>query len=104
MQAVVRFAYDSMVLVIYKGRIFIQLKNGVMHIFLIYFFGPTIKSDLLHLRQLIEMGYGMRLDNKHIAIFDGRGNFILKVSLLKNHMFPVEIKNDLYHCLSDIVN
>ena len=54
--------------------------------------------------QLLEKGYKIQLRDNHFSIFNQRDKIIFKSPLTSNHMFKIDIKNDVYYCLSGIVN
>ncbi|GKV47387.1 hypothetical protein SLEP1_g54294 [Rubroshorea leprosula] len=99
----VKFADESTVPVMGKGRILIKLKNGDHNYISDVFYVPDMKSNLLSLSQLLERGYNMLLCDNQLSIFDVKGTLILKAPLSKNRMFRVDIASEVYTCLSAIL-
>ncbi|GKV49915.1 hypothetical protein SLEP1_g56638 [Rubroshorea leprosula] len=91
----VKFADESTLPVMGKGRILIKLKNGDHNYISDVFYVPDMKSNLLSLGQLLERGYNMLLRDNQLSIFDVKGTLILKAPLSKNRMFRVDIASEL---------
>lgn len=56
---------------------------------------PSMKSDILNLGQLLEKVYDIYLKNYSVFLWNNRGNLIMKVKILKNRMFSLNILNDI---------
>ncbi|XP_039140420.1 uncharacterized protein LOC120277629 [Dioscorea cayenensis subsp. rotundata] len=102
-QKVVKFADNSIIPVMGKGRILIQLKNGDHQFISDVFYVPGMKNNLLSMGQLLEKGYRMEMKNGHLTIL---GEKVVMSSLIrvmsKNRMFRIDIITDIYHCFSAI--
>ncbi|GKV17840.1 hypothetical protein SLEP1_g28296 [Rubroshorea leprosula] len=99
----VKFAYESTIPVMGKGRILIKLKNGDHNYISDVFYMPDMKSNLLSLGQFLERGYNMLLRDNQLSISYAKGTLILKAPLSKNRMFRVDIASEVYTCLSAVL-
>ncbi|WVY90422.1 hypothetical protein V8G54_035936 [Vigna mungo] len=61
---------------------------------------PTMKSNLLSLGQLLEKGYTMMMQKKHIEVFDEKQRLVLKAPLACNRTFKVSLNAMEIQCLT----
>ncbi|KAI9173368.1 hypothetical protein LWI28_000297 [Acer negundo] len=63
-----------------------------------------MKINILSLRQLLEKGYHISLQNMQLTITDARGKLVTRVQMTKNMMFPLAIHHDTPRCLTAIID
>ncbi|TXG54005.1 hypothetical protein EZV62_019261 [Acer yangbiense] len=88
-----------------KGNILIRLKNGKHEFISNVYYVPDMKNNILSLGQLLEKGYNILMNDYSLSIRDRQGNLIVKVPMMKNRMFMLNIQTDvakhLKSCLKD---
>ena len=69
----------------------IQRKDGQHSFINDVLYVPNMKNNLLSLRQLLEKGYSMQMEDNQMKIFDSNKRLILKAPLLRNRSFKIGI-------------
>ncbi|GKV11977.1 hypothetical protein SLEP1_g23184 [Rubroshorea leprosula] len=77
-----------------KGDVLIRSKNGSHLLITQVYYVPTLKSNILSLGQLLEMGYDIHLKNGYLTLRDGSHNLVAKVPTEKNRMFLLNVHVD----------
>lgn len=67
----VKFADDSTLSAARLGRVLIKRKDGSPSFISDVLYVPGMQSNLLSLGQLLEKGYGMKMENKEMKVYDG---------------------------------
>ncbi|XP_014491055.1 uncharacterized protein LOC106753714 [Vigna radiata var. radiata] len=96
----VRFADNSVIMAKGARRILIRRKEGQPAYMNNVLYVPNMKSNLLSLGQLLEKGYTMNMNQKHIEVFDDRRRLVLKAPLVRNRTFKVKLSATTFQCLS----
>ena len=82
-----------------KLNILICLKNEDHQFINNVYYIPSMKTNILSLRQLLEKGYDIRLKDNSLSLRDRANNLITKVLMSNNRMFVLNIQNDIARCL-----
>jgi hypothetical protein len=64
---------------------------------------PTVKNNILSLRQLLEKGYEIKMKDCIFTLLDTKGDMIANVVMTKNGMFLLNIETDVPKCLNACV-
>lgn len=82
-----------------KGKISIQLKEGVNNIISDVYYVPGLSHNLLSVGQLSEKGYDMRIFRGVFTIKDPQQRLIAKVNMAQNRLFPLYVDRENLPCL-----
>lgn len=85
-----------------KGKISIQLKEGVNNIISDAYYVPGLSHNLLSVGQLSEKGYDMRIFRGVFTIKDPQQRLIAKVNMAQNRLFPLYVDLENLPCLSSM--
>lgn len=85
-----------------KGKISIQLKEGVNNIISDVYYVPGLSHNLLSVGQLSEKGYDMRIFRGVFTIKDPQQRLIAKVNMAQNRLFPLYVDRENLPCLSSM--
>ena len=95
----VTFGDSSKVSVKGIGKILIRLKNGDHQFISNVYYVPSMKTNILSLRQLLEKDYNIQLKDRSCLKRDLRNNVIANVPMTRNRMFLLNIQHDVIRCL-----
>ncbi|WVY99219.1 hypothetical protein V8G54_031370 [Vigna mungo] len=99
-KSTIRFADNSTIQAEGVGKILIKCKDGksiYMHNVL---YVPMMKSNLLSLGQLLERGFTMKMQERHIEVFDKKQQLIFKAPASRNRTFRVNLNATEIQCMS----
>jgi len=84
-----------------KGMILIKLKDEI-HQFIgdIYYISME-KNNILSLRQLLKKGYMIKMKDRILTLLGTKGDMIVKVAMIKNRMFLLNIEMDVPKCMCE---
>ncbi|GKV53076.1 hypothetical protein SLEP1_g59622 [Rubroshorea leprosula] len=88
------FGDDTKIPIKGKGDVLIRSKNGSHLLITQVHYVPTLKSNILSLGQLLEMGYDIHLKDGCLTLRDGSDNLVAKVPMEKNRMFLLNVHVD----------
>ncbi|GKV40339.1 hypothetical protein SLEP1_g47998 [Rubroshorea leprosula] len=88
------FGDDTKIPIKGKGDVLIRSKNGSHLLITQVYYVPTLKSNILSLGQLLEMGYDIHLKDGCLTLRDGSDNLVAKVPMEKNRMFLLNVHVD----------
>ncbi|GKV27388.1 hypothetical protein SLEP1_g36561 [Rubroshorea leprosula] len=88
------FGDDTKIPIKGKGDVLIRSKNGSHLLITQVYYVPTLKSNILSLGQLLEMGYDIHLKDGCLTLRDGSHNLVAKVPMEKNRMFLLNVHMD----------
>jgi len=91
----VTFADHSKVAIKGKCMILIKLKDESHQFIGDVYYIPTVKSNILSLRQLLEKEYEIKIRDRTLTLLDTKGDMIAKVAMTKTIMFLLNIKMDV---------
>jgi len=102
----VRFGDDSTVEIQGKGTIVFQGKRGDQWVLSDVYYIPKLKSNLVSLGQLTEIGYKVMLDDDELEVCDKQSErMIMRVSRTQNRLYKIDLKTVETSCLiADIGN
>ena len=95
----VTFSDSSKVSVKGIGKILIRFKNGDHQFIFDVYYVPSMKTNILSLRQLLEKDYNIQLKDRSCLIRDLQNNVIANVPMTRNRMFLLNIQHDVIRCL-----
>jgi len=95
----INFADNSSVTAEGIGKVMIQRKDEQHSFINDVLYVPNMKNNLLSLRQLLEKGYSMQMEDNQMKIFDSNKRLILKAPLLRNKTFKIGIQIAEFQCL-----
>ncbi|XP_047164065.1 uncharacterized protein LOC124833595 [Vigna umbellata] len=98
----VRFVDNSVIMAEGAGKVSITRKDGRFAYMINVLYVPTMRSNLLSLGQLLEKGYTMSMEQKHIEVFDERQLLVLKAPLARNKTFKVNLNPTIVQCLAAV--
>ena len=88
-----------------RGKILTKLKNGEHKFITEVFYVPDIKNNILSLRQFLEKGFEVQMNDKNLKIFDESATLIASVKMTRNRMFPLDLNIYLSNCfMAEISN
>jgi len=96
----IKFANNSSVIAEGIANVMIQRKDGQHSFINDVLYVPNMKNNLLSLRQLLENGYSMHMEDSQLKMFDSNGRLILKVPLSRNRTFKIGIQITEFQCLA----
>ncbi|KAJ4769831.1 polyprotein [Rhynchospora pubera] len=99
----VSFGDASKVKVEGQGKVLIQLKNGSETFITNVYYVPDIKSNILSLGQLLELGYTVVIKDRTLYLRDKNDRLIAQVEMTKNRMFKLNLMNVQAKCLKACV-
>ncbi|KAJ4813156.1 polyprotein [Rhynchospora pubera] len=99
----VSFGDASKVKVEGQGKVLIQLKNGSETFITNVYYVPDMKSNILSLGQLLELGYTVVMKDKTLYLRDKNDRLIAQVEMTKNRMFKLNLMNVQAKCLKACV-
>ena len=90
----IKMGNNGTLLVVDKGSIMIQTKQGVKKEVQNVYFAFGMKHNLMSVGQLIQNGYKMLMEDEKSIIHekDGSKNILAVVQMTKNIMFPLRIE------------
>jgi hypothetical protein len=95
----VTFADHSKVAIKGKCMILIKLKDESHQFIGDVYYIPTMKSNILSLRQLLEKEYEIKIRDRTLTLLDTKGDMIAKIAMTKSRMFLLNIKMDVPKCM-----
>lgn len=98
----VRFADNSVIMAEGVGKVLITHRDGRSAYVNNVLYVSSMKSNLLRLGQLVEKGYTMLMQQRHIEVFDERQHLVLKAPLSRNRMFKVNLKAASVQCFATV--
>ncbi|KAJ4788299.1 polyprotein [Rhynchospora pubera] len=99
----VSFGDASKVKVEGQGKVLIQLKNGSDTFITNVYYVPDMKSNILSLGQLLELGYTVVMKDRTLYLRDKNDRLIAQVEMTKNRMFKLNLVNVQAKCLKACV-
>ncbi|PRQ23286.1 putative RNA-directed DNA polymerase [Rosa chinensis] len=87
-----------------KGKISIQLKNGMYNTISDVYYVPGLSHNLLSVGKLSEKGYDMRIFRGVFTIRDPQRKLIAEVTMAPNRLFPLHMQYDKLPCFSSMEN
>ena len=89
----VRFGDGSAVEIMGKGSVLFQCKDKSQWLLHEVYYIPRLKSNLVSLGQLIEVGHSVSLDDDFLEVVDKvSGKLVIRVERLVNRLYKIELK------------
>ncbi|XP_047149017.1 uncharacterized protein LOC124821197, partial [Vigna umbellata] len=88
----VRFADNSVIMAEGAGKVLITRRDGKSAYVNNALYVLSMKSNLLSLGHLLEKGYTMLMQQRHIEVFDERQRLVIKAPLARNRTFKLKSK------------
>ncbi|XP_014506258.1 uncharacterized protein LOC106766009 [Vigna radiata var. radiata] len=99
-KSTIRFADNSTIQVEGVGKILIKCKDGKSMYMHNVLYIPMMKSNLLSLGQLLERGFTMKMQDRHIEVFDQKQQLIFKALASRNRTFRVNLNATEIQCMA----
>jgi hypothetical protein len=99
----ITFTNHSNVTIKGKATILIKLKDRSHQFIGDIYYIPTLKNNILNLKQLLEKGYEIKMKNHNLTILDTKRAIIAKVFITKDRMFLLNIEINVPKCLNTCV-
>jgi len=84
-----------------KGMILIKLKDEIHQFIGDVYYISMVKNNILSLRQLLKKGYMIKMKDRILTLLGTKGDMIVKVAMIKNRMFLLNIEMDMPKCMCE---
>nr|GEY12378.1 zinc finger, CCHC-type [Tanacetum cinerariifolium] len=88
----VRFGDESYVQIKGRGSILLGYKNNEQKIVLDIYYIPNLKSNILSLGQLTEIGCKIIMDGNKLTLYDKNKKLLIKVERSKNRLYSIRLQ------------
>ncbi|GJW69991.1 zinc finger, CCHC-type containing protein [Tanacetum coccineum] len=95
----VRFGDGSYVQIKGKGSILLECRNHEQKIVSDVYYIPNLKSNILSLGQLTEIGCKVIMDGNKLTLYDKSKKLLMKVERSKNRLYSIRLQIDTPICL-----
>ena len=95
----VRFGDGSYVQIKGKGSILLGCRNQEQKVVSDVYYIPNLKSNILSLGQLTEIGCKVIMDGDKLTLYDKSRKFLMKVERSKNRLYSIRLQIDTPICL-----
>ncbi|PWA92889.1 zinc finger, CCHC-type [Artemisia annua] len=95
----VRFGDGSYVQIKGKGSILLGCKNQEQKVISDVYYIPNLKSNILSLGQLTEIGCRVIMDGDNLTLYDKSRNLLMKVVRSRNRLYSIRLQIDTPICL-----
>ncbi|GJY09430.1 zinc finger, CCHC-type containing protein [Tanacetum coccineum] len=95
----VRFGDGSYVQIKGRGSILLGCKNNEQKIVSDIYYIPNLKSNILSLRQLTEIGCKIIMDGNKLTLYDKYNKLLMKVERSKNRLYSIRLQIEAPICL-----
>nr|GEU52681.1 ribonuclease H-like domain, reverse transcriptase, RNA-dependent DNA polymerase [Tanacetum cinerariifolium] len=95
----VRFGDGSYVQIKGRGSILLGCKNNEQKIVSDIYYIPNLKSNILSLGQLTEIGYKIIMDGNKLTLYDKNKKLLIKVERSKNRLYSIRLQIKAPICL-----
>jgi hypothetical protein len=82
-----------------KGMILITLKDEIHQFIGDVYYISMVKNNILSLRQLLKKRYMIKMKDRILTLLGTKGDMIVKVAMIKNRMFLLEM--DVPKCMCE---
>jgi hypothetical protein len=81
----------------------LKSKSGKPIIISRVLYDPSMTSNLLSIRQLLERGFNMKLHGNMLEVFDSKATLVMKAPLTKNRTFMINLATIETQCFAALV-
>ncbi|XP_014495100.1 uncharacterized protein LOC106757032 [Vigna radiata var. radiata] len=99
-KSTIRFGDNSTIQAEGMGKILIKGKDGKPVYLHNVLYVPMMKCNLLSLGQLLEKGFTMKMQKRHIEVFDKKQRLIFKAPASRNRTFRVNLNTTEIQCMA----
>lgn len=94
---------SSKLQVVGKGKIQVILKNGNEDFISNVYSVPNMKSNILSIRDLLEKGYIVHMEDNNLFLKDKGWRLIAHSKMAKNRMFLLQLNTDVQKCFLGVI-
>ncbi|PHT36714.1 hypothetical protein CQW23_24414 [Capsicum baccatum] len=95
----VTFGDDSQIDVKGKGKVMITQKNGEKKYITDVYYVPALKSNIISIGQLCELGYEVTIKDCSLTLRNKNREVVSKVDMTRNHLFTIDIESGEVKCM-----